>query len=532
VSFHGELRPYQAEAVTRCVERGRMLIALVPGAGKTPLTIAIIEQLNADFDDTLSGLVFASSALRYQWADEIAKFTGGQVDKDGNWTGGASVLVIDGDLTARKKLYRRAEKEQPQYILLGYEQAVSDYALVRALPRDFMIMDEISCCKSPASQRSQAIKSLDSPFKYGLTGTPMENGKPDELFSIMECIDPSVLGDARVFERTFVTRNAHGWIVGYKNLPLLHKTLKEAMIRISRDNPAVAAYMPKQHPPRVHHSKLDADSADVYRVMSIDLQEELAMAVQARSSFDVFALYSGAGNQGDAVQGRISSKITAMRMLLTHPAILRKSAEQYASPASRSGSAYAHELLKDGVLDDLPNNGAKFDDVVDRIDDVLNEDDGNKVVVFSFFKGALAELSGSYGDESVQFHGGMNAKAKAAAKRRFQYDPSVRLFLSSDAGGYGVDLPQANYLINVDLPYSKGKSEQRNSRHDRTSSLHEIIHTETFLVAGSLEEFYAEKLRGKGNVARAIVDGIGHDRKGRMELGAHTLLEFLQNNDV
>jgi len=138
----------------------------------------------------------------------------------------------------------------------------------------------------------------------------------------------------------------------------------------------------------------------------------------------------------------------------------------------------------------------------------------------------------SYDAEAVQFHGGMNAKAKAAAKRRFQYDPAVRLFLSSDAGGYGVDLPQANFLINIDLPYSKGKAEQRNSRHDRTSSLHEIIHTETFLVHGSVEEFYAEKLRAKGNVARAIVDGIGHNRKGRMELGANTLLEFLQNNDV
>lgn len=512
-----------------------MLIALVQGAGKTPLTINVIERLNEQFNDTMSGLVFAGSALRYQWRDAIAQFTGGAVDKDGNWSGGATVMVIDGDADQRAKLYKRARKEQPQYVILGYEQCVSDYKLVRGIPRDFIIMDEISVCKSPATQRSQAIKSLDSPFKFGLTGTPMENGKPDEIFSIMECIDPSVLGDARIFDRTFVTRNSHGWIVGYRNLPLLHKTLVGAMIRISREDPRVAPYMPKQHSPRTHYSKLDPDTANIYRAMSSDLQDELEAAVQNRSSFDVMALYTGTGNQGDETQGRITSKITAMRMMLTHPQILLHSAQRYRDTEqakTRQGSAYAYELLDAGLLDDLPLDGAKFNDAVERIDNVLGQDDGNKVVVFSFFKGALAELFGSYGDEAVQFHGGMNAKAKAAAKRRFQYDDSVRLFLSSDAGGYGVDLPQANYLINIDLPYSKGKADQRNSRHDRTSSLHEIIHTETFLIAGSVEEFYASKLADKGGVARAIVDGIGHDRKGRLELGAKTLLEFLQNNDV
>lgn len=532
MSFYGELRPYQAEALTRCVERGLMLIALVPGAGKTPLTIAAVEALNEEFNDTLSGLVLAGSALRYQWADEISKFTGGVMDQDGNWSGGASVIIIDGNADARAKLYTRVEKEQPQYVILGYEQVVSDYSIVVDLPRDFLVMDEISCCKSPGANRTQAIKTLDSPFKFGLTGTPMENGKPDELFSIMECIDPSVFGEPDLFERAFVVRNKSGWVVGYKNLPQFHATLSEAMIRISRDDKRISKYMPKQHPPRTHYVKLDSESADVYRIMSADLQAELAEAMNARQRFDVFALYTGSTGKGDAIQGRIASKITAMRMLLTHPQILRTSAERYKAGANQGGSAYAYELLEDGVLDDLPPTGGKFAEAVERIDEVLTEDEENKVVVFSFFKGALAELWESYGNESVQFHGGMNAKSKAAAKRRFQYDPSIRLFLSSDAGGYGVDLPQANYLINIDLPYSKGKSEQRNSRHDRTSSLHELIHTETFLVEGSVESFYASKLATKGAVARAIVDGIGADRKGRMELGADKLLEFLEASDV
>ena len=224
-----------------------------------------------------------------------------------------------------------------------------------------------------------------------------------------------------------------------------------------------------------------------------------------------------------------------MRMLLTHPAILTQSAWRYKETENakvRQGSAYAAELMDREVLAGLDRSSAKFEAVVHRIDTVLDEAAENKMVVFSFFKGALQMLADAYGPEAVQFHGGMNASQKAAAKRRFQYDPDVRLFLSSDAGGYGVDLPQANYLLNLDLPYSKGKTDQRNSRHDRASSQHELIHTETFVVAGSIEEFYATKLAAKGGVARAVIDGKGYDRRGRLDFNASTLLNWLGENDV
>lgn len=506
------------------------------GTGKTPVTIAAIEALNEEFGDTLSGLVLASSALKYQWRDEIAKFTGGTVDDKGVWTGGATCVVVDGTTEARIAAYKKIRREQPQYIILGYEQVVSDYELVKALPRDFMVGDEITAIKSPASQRAQALKTLDAPFIFGLTGTPMENGKPDEIFSIMEWIDASVLGRADMFDRTFVTRNRKGWIVGYKNLPLLHKTLSDAMVRVRRDDPEVAKYMPRKQPAKTHMVTLDRPAASVYRLIENELVADLMMAAErAQGSFDVFALYTGAGGAGDEIQGAIASKITCLRMLLTHPAILLQSAERYRDTEQakvRQGSAYAHELLERGILDALDRSSAKFEAVIHRIDAVLDEGPENKMVVFSFFKGALQMLADAYGSEAVQFHGGMNASQKAAAKRRFQYDPSVRLFLSSDAGGYGVDLPQANYLLNVDLPYSKGKTDQRNSRHDRASSEHELIHTETFIVTGSIEEFYASKLASKGGVARAVIDGKGYDRRGRLELGANTLLAWIGENDV
>lgn len=501
----------------------------------TPITIAAIEALNEEFGDSLSGLVLASSALRYQWADSIAQFSGGTMDEQGRWSGGSPVIVIDGPLDKRIELYERAMKEAPLYILLGYEQVVSDYAWVRQLPRDFLVADEVSQIKSPAAQRSQALKMLDSPFKFGLTGTPMENGKPDEIFSIMEWIDPSVLGRADLFDKTFVARNKSGWITGYRNLPRLHAALSDAMVRVRRDDPGVAQWMPEKIPARTHMVHVDEATGDLYNHMSNALQNDLIDAMASRSSFDVLALYGGGQGGGDEIQGQIASKISAMRMLLTDPSLLRASALRWQETAEakvQHGSGYAHELLSDGLLDDLPERGRKVRAVVLRIEDVLDEAEQNKVIVFSFFKGALALLAAEFGEEAVQFHGGMNATQKAEAKRKFQHEPGVRVFLSSDAGGYGVDLPQANWLINVDLPFSKGKSDQRNSRHDRSSSHHAQIHTETFLVRRSIEEFYAARLVSKGGVARAIIDGKGYDRRGRLELSAATLMSWLEENSL
>lgn len=517
------------------VLRGRMLVALTQGLGKTALTINVVEELNTQFDDSLCCVVLASSALRYQWAGAIAEFTGGTVDDAGRWTGGAEVVVIDGTQDKRVALYEKAMADAPHYILLGYEQVVSDYDWVKALPMDILVMDEISALKSPSAQRSQAVKTLDAPFKFGLTGTPIENGKPDELFSIMEAIDATVLGDPEIYERTFVVRGPAGFVKGWKNLPTLHKTIADAMVRITRDDPEVAEWMPTRIEPLVFSVAADDASAKLYDHISAELQADLQVAATSGSKFDLLALYGGGGPGGDEITGAIASKITCMRMLLTNPSILRASGERYRDTAlakTQSGSAYAYDLLEQGLLDDLPDRGPKMANVMRRINRVLDSADENKIVVFSFFKGALSLMADYFGAEAVQFHGGMNATQKAEAKRKFQYDQDVRLFLSSDAGGYGVDLPQANWLINVDLPFSKGKSDQRNSRHDRSSSLHSEIHTETFLVAGSIEEFYASRLEGKGGVARAIIDGKGYDRRGRLELGASTLLSWLGENSV
>lgn len=125
------------------------------------------------------------------------------------------------------------------------------------------------------------------------------------------------------------------------------------------------------------------------------------------------------------------------------------------------------------------------------------------------------------------YTGEMNAKDKEAAKVIFQTDPSCRILISSDAGGYGVDLPQANLLINYDLPWNAGLALQRNGRIRRASSTWPSIVIQDFLMEGSIEERQHAMLVQKMAVANAVLDGEGINDAGGVTLTAGTLRAFL-----
>jgi SNF2 family DNA or RNA helicase len=105
------------------------------------------------------------------------------------------------------------------------------------------------------------------------------------------------------------------------------------------------------------------------------------------------------------------------------------------------------------------------------------------------------------------------------------------VFLSSDAGGYGVDLPQANYLISYDLPWSAGKLDQREARIVRLSSQHPHVTIASFVMKGSIEERQYEMLQQKRGINEAFIDK-GYDTQGRFELTLSSLTSFLQHSEV
>jgi len=128
--------------------------------------------------------------------------------------------------------------------------------------------------------------------------------------------------------------------------------------------------------------------------------------------------------------------------------------------------------------------------------------------------------------------GGMKADEKQASKDQFADDPNTRLFLSSDAGGYGVDLPMANYLISYDLPWASGKLEQREARIIRLSSEFPHVTIATFVMQGSIEERQYEMLQQKKLVSEAFIDGKHHDQEKGLQITLDSLSSFLRESTV
>jgi SNF2 family DNA or RNA helicase len=513
-----ELRPYQIEAVERILDRSNLLLAMVMGSGKTITSVAAIRLMRRR-GEVSHGAVFALKSTKHQWVREISK-----ADPR------ASVQVVDGDKRSRIAAIRRASRYH--YTILHYECLVNDWEEIKEfLAIDFLIMDEISALKGFAAKRTKRAKILARrcPVRLGLSGQPVEN-RPEELFSIMEFIDPDVLGSFQKFDRTFIVRDGWGKPRRYRNLHLIQGRLGPAMFRRSRED--IAEWLPDRveiEMPVV----LDGPTMALHDLVKQDLSDAIdkALAGNASGGFDLDSHYGrGYREQGGSLMGAVMSRLLAMRMLSCHPWLLRGSADDFDSPLSAAGSEYASYLKSAGLLDDLPVDNAKLDALIETITQILDEDPDHKVVVFSFFKGMLRMIGQRITNMQVGFTtltGDItDAKERYRRIERFNTVPSCRVFLSSDAGAYGVDLNQGSHLICYDLPWSAGALAQRVARIDRTSSAFGQINIIYMYGHGTIEERMFRMLTQKAKVARAFIDG-EFDRSGNITLDLESLREFL-----
>lgn len=493
------------------VDRGQLLLAITMGGGKTPTTIAGVEELVA-LGDVERCLVVVPASLKYQWRDEIAKFTDA-----------AKVTIVAGTPKKRKEIWKQALNSR--YVIVNPETLLKDQKIIGTF--QCMVIDEASLLiKTRTAKRSRLIKKLAKavPFRYALTGQPIEN-RPEELFSIMEFVDKDVLGSPEEFDHTFIVRDANGRPKRYRNLDRISKIMSDCMVL--RTKADLKGQLPHAIPVPVPIA-FDPEGAALYQIIAAELLHEIANAVKM-GGFNLWSHYNDP--KGKETQGKIMAKLTVLRMLCVSPHLIVQSALNHSDKTTKHGSAYAAELYKRGLLDNVVA-APKITAVVEYIDEFLESDPENKVVLFSFFKGALDILQKRLKHKSVLFTGDLKPEERDKAKKLFQTDPTVRVFLSSDAGGYGVDLPQGNMLISLDLPWSSGKLEQREARIIRASSEFDSVIVATFLMQGSIEERLAEMLQEKKMANTLFVEGKGFDASGEYNIDLGTLTEFLRSSSV
>ncbi len=151
----------------------------------------------------------------------------------------------------------------------------------------------------------------------------------------------------------------------------------------------------------------------------------------------------------------------------------------------------------------------KVETLTDTIDSILNEEPDQKIIVFTEFVATqtyLQQLLENKGYAVSILNGGMSIEERNASLREFREKTSI--FISTDAGGEGLNLQFSNIIINYDLPWNPMKIEQRCGRADRIGQKRDV-HIYNFIITDTVENRVREVLEEKLSV---ILQEMGVDK--------------------
>ena len=155
------------------------------------------------------------------------------------------------------------------------------------------------------------------------------------------------------------------------------------------------------------------------------------------------------------------------------------------------------------------NQDAKIEPLLDSIDIIITEDKTQKIIIFTEFvatQSYLKELLENRGYSVTVLNGSMNIDERNKAIQEFKIKTNI--FISTDAGGEGLNLQFANIIINYDLPWNPMKIEQRCGRVDRIGQQRDV-HIYNFIATETVEARVREVLEQKLSV---ILKEMGVDK--------------------
>jgi hypothetical protein len=165
------------------------------------------------------------------------------------------------------------------------------------------------------------------------------------------------------------------------------------------------------------------------------------------------------------------------------------------------------------LLDEQSDHGTKAGEILTLLGEILEEpgteEPGTKVVIFSQWlrmHEILAKRIAAAGWGHVLFHGGIDSRSRGKLVDRFRDDPECRIFLSTDAGGVGLNLQHASVVINVDLPWNPAVLEQRIGRVHRIGQ-RAPVRVVNFVAEGTIEQGMLSVLRFKKSLVAGVLDG-------------------------
>jgi SNF2 family DNA or RNA helicase len=326
---------------------------------------------------------------------------------------------------------------------------------------DFLIMDEAQRAKNYETKTANSLKRIDAKHKLVITGTPIENRLID-IFSIMSILDPEFLGPLWEFsyQHCLFDPDRHDKINGYYDLQKLHKKLDEVLLR--REKRKVIDQLPDLQQINIHVnlSPLQSDYHSSYaRGISQIIRKKFLTPYDLQ---------------------RLQLLLASMRMVCD--------------------STY--------LIDDETNESPKLEELqyilLEKLD-VPNND--RKIIIFSEWVKVhklIGKLLRDHNIGFVELNGKIPVKSRGELIRKFETNPQYKVFLSTEAGGSGLNLQMADTLINFELPWNPAKKNQRIGRIDRIGQKSNKLTIFNFITRRSIEEQIASGLL----VKQSLFDGV------------------------
>jgi superfamily II DNA/RNA helicase len=178
------------------------------------------------------------------------------------------------------------------------------------------------------------------------------------------------------------------------------------------------------------------------------------------------------------------------------------------------------------LLDHETDHGVKADELVELLAEVFERPD-TKAVVFSQWTRTHELLINRFESRNwkhVFFHGGVPGKKRKDLIDRFKEDPENRVFLSTDAGGVGLNLQNANVVVIMDQPWNPAVLEQRIGRVHRLGQ-HQPVRVVHFVAQGTIEHGMLDVLSFKKSMFEGVLDG----GQNEVFLGGSRLKKFMES---
>ncbi|MCA9190931.1 MAG: DEAD/DEAH box helicase [Planctomycetales bacterium] len=437
-----ELLPFQLDGIAFAASAGRAILADDMGLGKTIQGIGVAELLS-HWAGISRVLVVCPASLKSQWRVEIGRFSG------------RSSQLVMGNARERREQFQ----SETFFTICNYEQVLRDLEAIETVNWDLVVLDEGQRIKNWESKTSNVIRSIVSPFRLVLSGTPLENNL-GELYTVARFVDENRLGSAfRFFNRHRVVDD-RGRTLGYQNLEELRENLRPILLRRTRQEVA------KQLPNRRDEFVRITPTAEQLEIHNGQMQ--VVAQVIGKKFFTEMDML------------RLRRALAMARMVCDSTYLVNQAEPEYSTKLER-----LHELLRDLLVDD-----------------------GRKIIIFSEWKRMLDRVESRLDQldcEFVRLDGSVPQKQRPKIVSRFQTDPECRVILMTNAGSTGLNLQAANVVINCDLPWNPAVLEQRIARAYRMGQKNPV-HIYNMVTTDTIEEQLIDTLASKQNLADAAIN--------------------------